>query len=138
MKKCENKKRFSLNLHNTRHIKSRSRTLPFHSHNSHLLYRRWRDFQMMSLPAQRSQNGNSSVALFTVTMFPRVQQVVVVARLIGEVQILVTVGRGEDALEGLATRQFIFSYDQTADVVGRENVENWLQVLKNLKSFSNY
>lgn len=43
---------------------------------------------MNALPAQRSQKCNSAVALFTITMFPRVQQVVVVTRLIGKMKIL--------------------------------------------------
>lgn len=79
---------------------------------------------MNSLPAQRSQQGDAALTLFAVAMFPGIQQVVVVSRLISEMEILVAVGSWEDSLERMAARQFIFGHDQTTNVVGREVLQN--------------
>jgi hypothetical protein len=79
---------------------------------------------MDSLPAERSQQGDAALTLFAVALFPCIQQVVIIARLIGEMEIFVTVGSWEDSLKRMATRQFVFGHDQTPNIVGRKIFEN--------------
>jgi hypothetical protein len=74
---------------------------------------------MNSLPTQSSQQGDAALTLFAVALFPGIQQVVVVAWLIGKVKILVAVGSWEDSLKWMATRQFVFGHDQTTNIVRR-------------------
>jgi hypothetical protein len=50
--------------------------------------------------------------------------VVIIAWLIGEMEIFVAVGSWEDSLERMATRQLVFGHDQTPNIVGRKVVEN--------------
>lgn len=63
-------------------------------------------------------------------MLPGVQQVVVVPRLVGEVQIFVAVGCREDSLQRLASREFILGHNQASNIIGREVLQDGSQILK--------
>lgn len=71
--------------------------------STYLLYCRWRDFEVDSLPAHRSQQRNGVLALFAVAVLPSVQEVIVITWLIRKMKILVAVWGWENSLKRLAS-----------------------------------
>lgn len=59
---------------------------------------------MEALPAQGAKQANSIFTLFAVAMFPRIKEIVIVSRLVGEMKIFVAVWSWKNTLEWLATR----------------------------------
>lgn len=79
-----------------------------------------------------SQQRNALVALLlaaAVAQLPRVQQPIVVARMLEELEVLVAGGRREDALQGGAARQLVLGDHQRAHIVGRQVLEDGVLVL---------
>jgi hypothetical protein len=54
---------------------------------------------MDSLPAQCSQQCNAMLTLFSIAIFPRIQQIIVVARLFRKLKKFVAIWRRKNSLE---------------------------------------
>jgi hypothetical protein len=53
---------------------------------------------MNAFPAQCPEECNAAVTLFTITLFPGVEKIIVVSRLLGKMKIFVTICGGEYSL----------------------------------------
>lgn len=66
---------------------------------SYLFQRAWRYLEVDFLGAKRLQQGDSVGAVMAVSVFPRVQQSVVVPRVFGKADVAVAVGRWKDPFQ---------------------------------------
>lgn len=96
---------------------------------AYLFQRARRYLEVDFLGAQRLQQGDSVGAVMAVSVFPRVQQSVVVPRMFGKADVAVAVGRWKDPFQRGTSGKFILGEQQTSHVVRSQLVEDGAKVL---------
>lgn len=87
------------------------------------------------LGAQRLQQDDSVGAVMAVSVFPRVQQSVVVPRVLGKADVAVAVGRWKDPFQRGTSGKFVFGEQQTSHVVRGQLVKDGTEILERKSLF---